>query len=186
MNKSNSLKNMIFASLFCAITIVTSYIIIPLPFSPVPVTAQTLSVMLAGNLLPAKTGFFSMVLYIFMGLIGLPVFSGGKSGIAALIGPTGGYIISWPIAVFVMGLVLERVKVDFSRLLLINILFGVLLVDFIGIIYLSFSTNISLLHGFTIGVLPFLIGDITKAVMSAIIALAIRKNVVLLNKKNTI
>lgn len=80
---------------------------IEIPHHPVPYTFQTLIVMLAGALLGKRNGFFSMTLYLALGVAGLPVFSGGGFGLARILGPTGGYLLSFPIAAFVIGSLLS-------------------------------------------------------------------------------
>lgn len=80
---------------------------IEIPHYPVPYTFQTLIVMLAGALLGKRNGFFSMTLYLALGAAGLPVFSGGGFGLARILGPTGGYLLSFPIAAFVIGSLLS-------------------------------------------------------------------------------
>lgn len=74
-----------------------------IPHQPVPYTFQTLAVILAGGLLGSRKGFLSMMLYLGLGMIGMPVFAGGGFGLARLIGPTGGYLLSFPVAAFVVG-----------------------------------------------------------------------------------
>lgn len=111
MNQRLSTKDIVFCSLFASLTAVFGYIRIPLPFSPVPITLQTLAVMLAGSLLPPKTAFLSMVVYILMRVAGLPVFALGPAGFGVLLGPTGGYIMSWPIAAYIIAFLLDRKSV---------------------------------------------------------------------------
>jgi biotin transport system substrate-specific component len=79
-----------------------------LPFSPVPVTAQTLAVLLTGALLGSRRGSAAVLLYLLEGLMGLPVFAGGQGGLASLIGPTGGYLLGFVAAAYVIGLLIER------------------------------------------------------------------------------
>lgn len=174
--RSNNLKQLVFIPLFTAITIVFSYIAIPLPFSPVPITCQTMGVMLAGNLLTPKSAFLSMLLYLLLGIIGLPVFAGGSSGISSILGPTGGYLISWPIAAFLSAFFLKKItKKNFSSLFIVNVILGVLFVYTIGVIQLSYVTKIKIIPAIISGALPFIPGDITKAALSATISLAIQK-----------
>ncbi len=99
---------MVFAALFAALTAAVSPIKIPLGFTPVPITLQTLMVLLSGALLGANLGALSQFLYVLVGALGLPVFAGGSSGFGALFGPTGGYLISYPIAAYVVGLIKEK------------------------------------------------------------------------------
>ena len=106
--EKNKLKGMVFASLFAALTAAVAWFKIPLPFTPVPITLQTLVVLLSGAMLGAYYGALAMILYITVGALGLPVFAGGGSGFGALLGPTGGYLFSYPIAAFVIGKMLEK------------------------------------------------------------------------------
>jgi len=169
MLKNNHTHQMILISLFASLTAVSGYLLIPIPFSPVPITAQTLVVMLAGNLLKPKSAFYSMIIFLLLGIIGLPVFAGGSSGIGAILGPRGGYLISWPISALFISLMLCRYKPTFITIFIINIIGGILLVYFIGALYLSYITKISLISAIASGVLPFLGGDIFKALAVSII-----------------
>jgi len=93
------------ASLFTALA---ARIAIPLPWSPVPVTGQTLAVLLTGMTLGARRGFLALVLYLAEGLAGLPVFAGGAAGPGALLGPSGGYLMTFPLAAALTGALAER------------------------------------------------------------------------------
>jgi biotin transport system substrate-specific component len=96
---------MIYAAMFGAATAMGAYIMIPLP--PVPITLQTLFVVLAGALLGGRLGALSQVVYLLLGIIGLPVFHGGKGGLGILLGPTGGYLVGFIAAAYVVGKLIE-------------------------------------------------------------------------------
>jgi biotin transport system substrate-specific component len=81
---------------------------VEIPHQPVPYTFQTLAVILAGGLLGSRKGFLSMMLYLGLGLVGMPVFAGGGLGLARLLGPTGGYLLSFPVAAFIIGSLIEH------------------------------------------------------------------------------
>ncbi len=81
---------------------------VEIPHVPVPFTAQTLFVLLAGGLLGSRSGFGSMLAYLIIGTIGLPVFAGLSSGVGKLFGPTGGYLLAFPVAAFVAGWITDR------------------------------------------------------------------------------
>lgn len=85
-----------------------------IPHQPVPYTFQTLAVILAGGILGGRNGFLSMMLYLGLGLVGMPVFAGGGFGLAKLIGPTGGYLLSFPVAAFVVGTLVSSQPVAVS------------------------------------------------------------------------
>ena len=110
--EKTKLKGMVFAALFAALTAAVAWFKIPLPFTPVPITLQTLMVLLSGAMLGSYYGALSMITYLILGAIGLPVFAGGSSGVGALLGPSGGYLFSYPIASFVIGKMLEKRKLS--------------------------------------------------------------------------
>ena len=99
-----NLRKMILAALMAALISVAAQLSFPLPFSPVPLTLQVLVVLLAGGLLGPTWGGAAMLLYLLLGVVGLPVFSRGGHGLASLLGPTGGYLMSYPIAAAAVGL----------------------------------------------------------------------------------
>src|SRR6478752_9826029 len=111
------------AVLFVAVlTIVAAQISIPLPFTPVPFTLQPMVVLLGGAALGARLGMSSQILYLALGLAGLPVFAASPvlpQGLARLLGPTGGYLMSYPFAAFVAGYLAER---GFDRRYLTSVL----------------------------------------------------------------
>lgn len=91
------------AALFAALLGAFAYVAFPYPFSPAPVTLQVLGVFLAGLFLGPFWGAAAMVLYLLAGTLGAPVFSGGSAGLGVLLGPTGGYLLSYPLAAAVVG-----------------------------------------------------------------------------------
>ena len=150
--EKDRLKGMVFAALFAALTGAVAWFKIPLPFTPVPITLQTLMVLLSGAMLGAYYGALAMLLYLIVGAIGLPVFAGGSSGVGALLGPTGGYLFSYPIAAFAIGKMLEKKKLNlFLRYFSFTIiLFLVLLVGLdsafkIGLMKLGDKVMVSIL-----------------------------------------
>lgn len=98
-----SLRGIVFSALMVAILVLFGYISIPIGFSPVPITLQTLAVMLAGGLLGPLYGFLSIALVVVLTALGFPL-PHGTGGLAVLLGPTGGYVIMWPFAALLMGL----------------------------------------------------------------------------------
>jgi len=150
---------------------------VPLPWSPVPVTGQTFAVLLAGVLLGRWWGGISLAIYAGLGAAGLPWFSGWSGGAGYLAGPTGGYIIGFILAALFLGYFTDkyiRSRSFFSMLGLM--LFASLVIVYVpGLIWLKIwlgftgtSVNFAALLG--MGAVPFIAGDITKAVMAAAIA----------------
>lgn len=169
-------KEMVFAALFAAfISVLGMLPPIPLGFIPVPITAQTLGVMLAGCFLGKKTAGISLILFIVLVALGLPLLAGGYGGLSALLGPTSGYIFSWPVAAFLIGLMTEKCwgKLKTWKLFLVNFVFGVLLVSLIGAPVMALITNTPVWAGL-IGALVFIPGDCIKALIAAIVAVQLR------------
>jgi biotin transport system substrate-specific component len=167
-----SLRGMVYASLFGALTAVGAYIIIPLP--PVPITMQTLFMGLAGTLLGARLGALSQVVYLFLGILGLPVFAGGKAGIGVLFGPTGGYLIGFIAAAAVIGkLASLKARPGFAWLCL-SLVAGAAVIYTLGILQLMLVARLSAVKALAVGVLPFLWGDGIKILLAATVALKLR------------
>jgi biotin transport system substrate-specific component len=93
---------------FSVIIGLSARLIIPLPFTPVPVTMQTFAVLLTGAMLGPRLGGLAVLFYLMEGSLGLPVFRGGTSGIAGLVGPTGGYLIGFIVAAWIVGSLVKR------------------------------------------------------------------------------
>ncbi|MGY0692742.1 biotin transporter BioY [Virgibacillus sp. FSP13] len=164
-------KEMVYAALFAALVGVLGMIPpIPLGFIPVPVTAQTLGVILAGCFLGRKTGAISMILFVILVAFGAPLLTGGRGGFSALVGPSAGYILSWPVAAFFIGYFTEKVwnNLKIWKVVTVNIIFGVVLVSLIGAPVMAFITQTSIWAGF-FGATVFLPGDSIKAVIAAVI-----------------
>jgi len=136
-----------------------------LPFSPVPITAQTAAVFLIAALLGKKRGAAAVSLYLIEGALGLPVFAGGKSGLSALVGPTGGYLIGFLAAAYLVGAVVER---GWDRTVVSSLL-ALALGN--GAVYLCGLTWLGLALGtqeaLTLGLYPFLPGDLIKIFLTS-------------------
>jgi biotin transport system substrate-specific component len=172
--KNSKISRMIKVALLAALVSILSYITIPIP--PVPFTAQTLGVMLVGLLLIPTDAFLSITIFILLGTIGIPVFSGGSSGIGILFGPTGGYILG-----FLLGATfISYFKGDGKNLaknLIISSIGGIGIIYLIGIPWLAYSLKMNIIKTIQIGAIPFLIGDIIKVILAAIIAVKVNKNI---------
>lgn len=172
-----NLRDMMFISLFTAIIGVLAFFPpVILPFIPVPITAQTLGVMLAGGLLGSRHGGLSVLLFVALVAIGIPLLSGGRGGLAILFGPGGGYVIAWPIAAFIIGYLVEKnlTSLHFLKLLLFNIIGAILIVYAVGVTYLSLMAELP--WGSTaLSSLIFLPGDLVKAIIASAIILKVNQ-----------
>lgn len=173
MAESNSpLRRMVYASMFGALTALGAFIIIPL--QPVPISLQSLFCGLAGILLGARTGALSQIVYILLGIIGLPVFAGGKAGLGTLLGPTGGYLLGFIAAAFVIGKLIEKKPDAGIAWLGTALLAGNLVIYACGVLQLSIIADLSLLKSILVGVVPFLPGDLLKIAAAALIGKKLR------------
>ncbi|MEW6668505.1 MAG: biotin transporter BioY [Thermodesulfobacteriota bacterium] len=170
-----SIRGMVYASLFGALTAVGALISIPL--QPVPITLHTLFMNLGAGLLGGFLGALSQVVYILLGIIGLPVFAGGKAGFGVLMGPTGGYLIGFVIAAALIGrMVRVRERPGFFWLLF-SMAVGHLVVYGCGVLQLAQVAKLDLVKALAVGVLPFLPGDILKMAAAAYITLKLRDKI---------
>jgi biotin transport system substrate-specific component len=135
---------------FSLLTALAAQIEFRLPFMPVPWTGQTFAVLLSGAVLGSRRGFASQLLYLAQGAAGLPVFAGGGFSVAFLLGPTGGYLWSFPVAAALVGLAVEK---GAGR----------------SVWRLAALLGCSLPQAFTLGVYPFLIGDMLKVALAALV-----------------
>ncbi|MFH1347495.1 MAG: biotin transporter BioY [Candidatus Margulisiibacteriota bacterium] len=160
---------------FIALTVAGAYIRIPLPFTPVPITLQTFFVLLAGAFLGRKLGSLSQAGYILVGIFGLPVFTGGFYGFARIMGPTGGYLIGFLVAAFVIGRLLGNDSEAPFLKIAASMLAGLVVLFTLGTIHLSIIAHISLGKATALGVLPFIPGDIIKLLAAATIYQRVQK-----------
>jgi biotin transport system substrate-specific component len=149
------------------LTAACAQISIPIPGDPVPLTGQTFAVMLCGAGLGANRGAASMLLYLGLGMIGLPVYSDGDSGFSVIWGATGGYLVGFVIAAYVMGRLAERQHDRTPWKALPLFLIGTLIVYACGVPWLAVSADISLIRALDLGVVPFIPGGIVKALGAA-------------------
>ncbi|WP_339838696.1 biotin transporter BioY [Paenibacillus sp. FSL R7-0272] len=172
-----SLRGIVFSALMAAILVIFGYISIPLGFSPVPITLQTLAVMLAGGLLGPLYGFLSIALVVVLTGLGFPLLH-GTGGLGVLLGPTGGYVIMWPFAALLMGLFLSKVQIrgfkGFLFAFIIIELFGSLLIYVTGVPWLAYRFSMSLSDAMIQGFYPYIIGDLVKAIFATIIIAPVR------------
>ncbi len=153
---------------FAAALAAASQVAIPLPGTPVPLTLQPMLVILAGLWLGPRAAAVSMLLFLAVGAAGLPVFSPfGPPGVLRLMGPTGGYLLAYPVAAFVAGIFGQRAR-GFRGRLAASVL-GFLTLFAGGVLQLAASTG-SLHTAIAAGLVPFVVPDAAKAVVAALLA----------------
>jgi len=170
-------RDLAYVALFAAIVAVLGVIPpIAVPVIPVPITAQTLGVMLAGSVLGAKRGGLALLLFLAVVAVGAPVLSGGNGGLGVFVGPTAGYLYSWPIAAFVIGLLTQATwrRFNLGYAFLANVVGGILVVYAIGVPFTSLYADVPLGTSF-VGSFLFLPGDLVKALIAALVAVGVRR-----------
>jgi len=169
------LQKLVYVSMFATIMGVLGLMPpIFIGITPVPITLQTVGVMLAGSVLGARFGAkyaaLSQILFLLLVIAGLPLLSGGRGGIGVLVGPSAGYLIGWIAAAFVIGWFANRFKeVKFYKVLLINFFGGIFIVYLFGIPVQAFMMTISIVEGMVTS-LVFLPGDLIKVVVASFVA----------------
>lgn len=159
--------------IFVIFTSLGAFVRIPLPFTPVPITLQTLFVLLSGAFLGSNLGIISQLSYILLGLCGLPIFTSAGSGLLYLFGPTGGYLGGFVLATFFTG---RFIKYGKGNLFSIFCLFCIaaLIILVCGVAWLKFIFGYPLPKLLFIGFIPFLPGDLFKALMASVIYLRLK------------
>lgn len=177
-----SIRPIVYTALFAALYVALSAVTIPMSFSSVPFTLQNLAVMLAGTLLGARYGFLSIGIVIALTAAGLPLLH-GQGGIGYLLGPTGGFIISFPFCALIVGFFTRKLldaglpkrnkRLYIVLLFLAVYVFGSLGSYVIGVPWLAVAADIPLLTAFVAYCLPYLAGDALKAVIAVIVTAAV-------------
>jgi len=169
-------KSLVVTALFAAVIAVLSQIAFPNPLNPqVPITGQTFGVFLAGALLGSRLGALSLLIYLLLGLTGVPVFAQLTAGPGVLLGPTGGYLLGFVICAFIVGFFVERLpKIRYWQLVLVMVL-GNLPVYLVGTAWLAQILGLTFPQGLLIGVVPYLPLDFAKLLLAAGVAIKVRQ-----------
>ncbi len=149
-------------------------VVVPVPFSPVPMTLQPLAVLAVGGILGGAAGLGALLLYLGLGILGLPVFAMGGSGVAHLLGPTGGYLLAFPVAAGVTGALVGRSTDALGAGSVLRVLLACAAA--MVIIHAGGVAQLALLGGnpslaFRVGFVPFLTGDLLKIGLAAALIL---------------
>lgn len=171
MNNSNQLRLTVYTSLFVAFIAIGAFIAVPI--GPVPIVLQNMFVLLAAIILGPAWGISCVGIYLLIGLAGLPVFSGGGSGIGKLFGPTGGYLLGYIPCVFVTAGISKGLGRKMSSDITAMVI-GSLIVYAAGVPWLMAVTSMTFKKALAVGMIPFLIGDALKIIVAAFIARALR------------
>ena len=163
-------RDITYTAIFTALTIVGAQIAIPI--GQVPITLQIFFVLLSGLVLGARFGFLSQALYLLMGAMGLPVFAGLTGGFAYIYGPTGGYLIAFPVAAFLVGWISKKRGSTLRNL--VASLAGIAVIYIFGWLRLGLFMS-DFKKAFIVGVVPFVLIDLIKAGVAVTAANKLKK-----------
>jgi biotin transport system substrate-specific component len=153
---------------FILATALGAYVRIPLEGTPVPITLQTLFVILSGAVLGWRLGFYSQLGYLLLGAIGLPIFQGYSSGISHILGPTGGYLVGFLFASSVVGIMTSQ-KEPNIYLVLASFIIGNIILYSLGVSWLIYIYKIEILKALSMGVIPFIPIELIKISLATLI-----------------
>lgn len=176
--------------IFAAATIIGAKMSIPLWFTPVPITFQVLVVVLSGLVLGSRLGAMSQIAYVSIGLAGAPVFTFPVAGPAALLGPTGGYLIGFIAGAFIAGWIYERFRSKTALAAFPGAISGAAMILLSGGLWLGLWLSITgarpwsgyIANAWTMGIQPFILIDLVKAALAAALAAGGRSGVRILGK----
>jgi biotin transporter BioY len=162
-----AVRDAVLVAAYAVLVGLLAQLVIPLPFTPVPITGQTFGVLLGGMALGWRRAFAGMVLYVAVGLVGVPWFAGGAHGFSIVQAPSFGYLVGFVVAAAVLGRLAEA-GADRNPLLTLGAMVaGNGLIYFFGVTWLMNSLHVSLGTAIALGLTPFLLGDALKALLAA-------------------
>lgn len=160
-NKRISTRQMTIIALMTAVTCIIAPIVIPLPFSPIPISFTNLAIYLSLYVLGTSKAFVSYVVYLLIGMAGLPVFSGFSGGLGKVAGPTGGYMVGFLVMILIAGFFVD--KFAGNRVLQASgMILGTAVCYVFGTLWLCYQAHLNFAGGLAAGVIPYIPGDLVK------------------------
>lgn len=175
MNKKVSVKDIVLIALMTAVLCIISPFSIMLPFSIVPVTLATFGIYLIVYVMGLKKGLISVVLYVLLGFVGLPVFTGFSGGVVKVLGPTGGFIIGYIFLALIEGIFVDKYSETWIRVL--GMVIGTIVLYLFGTLWLSYQSKIM----FVSALYPFIICDIFKMAAAVLLGDKIKEAILKYN-----
>lgn len=166
-------KELTLTALLAAIICILGPIALPISISPVPISLGTLAIYFVVAVSNFKIGFVSVILYLLIGLVGVPVFASYTAGVGKLMGPTGGYLIGFIFIALTYGVSTKFIK-NYLIASIVGILLGTAVCYLFGTLWLGFQLEKTFAQALMIGVIPYLPGDFAKLVLALLLALPIR------------
>ena len=172
--RNSKVKSMTYIGLITALICVVAPLTVPLPFSPVPISFANLIIYLCTVIVGTKKGTISVLLYILIGAVGVPVYSGYNAGLQRIVGPTGGYLLGFIACAVFTGLFAEKFE---NRIYMyaVGMVIGTAVCYIMGTVWLSYSNSLTFMQALCAGVVPFVPGDAVKIVIAALAGYKMRK-----------
>jgi len=177
MTKKLSTHELSLIGLMTSVICILGPLSFPLPISPIPISFTNLAIYITVFMLGWKKGSFSYLLYLLIGLIGIPVFSGFSGGISKLAGPTGGYLLGFLFMAIISGYFIERFPKK-RGMAILGMILGTIITYLFGTLWLSYQTNATFMQGLTLGVFPFIPGDLAKIILASILGPLLRSRLI--------
>lgn len=156
-------------SAMVALTALGAQMAIYLPFTPVPITMQTFVILLGAAALGAQRAAISQIIYLLLAIAGLPILADGKGGLSAIFGATSGYLLGFIFASLLVGHLANRYSTNRIKNVFISYLLGSIVIYFLGALGLIIYLDMSVFSAIMLGITPFLIGDLFKAIVASLL-----------------
>ena len=167
-------KHLALTGLMAAVICILGPISLPIPISPVPVSLGFFAVYLTVYILGMKMGSVSVLIYVLLGFVGLPVFTGFSGGIGKVLGPTGGYIIGYLFMAPIMGFFIDKWKTNYV-LIILGMVLGTAVCYLFGTLWLAYQGGMSFSAALAAGVIPFIPADIAKLILAVLAGEPVRR-----------
>lgn len=180
LNGKSTTYQLALIAIMTAVTCILGPLSIPLPFSPVPISFTNLAIYLTLFILGQKKGTISYLIYLLVGFVGMPVFSGFSSGPGKLLGPTGGYLIGFILMALIGGFFIEYFPGNIPMYVL-GLVLATIVAYILGTVWLSYEANLTFIQALMLGVIPYLLGDGIKIAIAVIIGPTVKKGLIRAN-----
>lgn len=174
--RNEKITNLTLIGLMAAVTCILGPLSIVIPISPVPISFTNLAIYFTVILLGGKKGTICYLVYLLIGFVGVPVFSGFTSGPAKLLGPTGGYLIGFIFMAMISGFFVDKFSGKIYMYVL-GMMLGTIVTYALGTAWLAYQANMTFGQALFAGVIPYIIGDIVKIIIATILGSTIKKQV---------
>lgn len=174
--KNQHTQSLTLIALMTAVTCILGPLSIMIPLSPVPISFTNLAIYFSAILLGSKKSTVSYIVYLFIGFIGVPVFSGFTAGPEKLLGPTGGYLIGFILMAIITGFMVDKFSGK-NYMIVLGMVIGTVITYALGTIWLAYQANMSFQAALFAGVIPYIPGDIVKMAIAIVLGTTIKKQV---------